>query len=99
MKREMTYMDQVYRWGAAWNLSVAGILLAFPVVLCVIFGVLPDWQGLLGGLLLTAPMYWAVGVVETTSPSSELAFTCACSRALRAQGSFRLEMLPVTKDR
>ena len=65
MKREMTYMDQVYRWGAAWNLSVAGILLAFPVVLCVIFGVLPDWQGLLGGLLLTAPMYWAVGVVET----------------------------------
>ena len=65
MKREMTYMDQVYRWGAAWNLSMAGILLAFPVVLCVIFGVLPDWQGLLGGLLLTAPMYWAVGVVET----------------------------------
>ena len=65
MKREMSYMDQVYRWGAAWNLSVAGILLAFPVVLCVIFGVLPDWQGLLGGLLLTAPMYWAVGVVET----------------------------------
>lgn len=67
MKREMTYMDQVYRWGAAWNLSVAGILLAFPVVLCVIFGVLPDWQGLLGGLLLTAPMYWAVGVVETVT--------------------------------
>ena len=65
MKREMSYMDQVYRWGAAWNLSMAGILLAFPVVLCVIFGVLPDWQGLLGGLLLTAPMYWAVGVVET----------------------------------
>lgn len=65
MKREMSYMDQVYRWGSAWNLSVAGILLAFPVVLCVIFGVLPDWQGLLGGLLLTAPMYWAVGVVET----------------------------------
>ena len=67
MKREMTYMDQVYRWGAAWNLSMAGILLAFPVVLCVIFGVLPDWQGLLGGLLLTAPMYWAVGVVETVT--------------------------------
>ena len=67
MKREMTYMDQVCRWGAAWNLSVAGILLAFPVVLCVIFGVLPDWQGLLGGLLLTAPMYWAVGVVETVT--------------------------------
>ena len=32
-------------------------------------------------------------------PSSELPFTPACSRALRAQGSFRLEILPVTKDR
>ncbi|MBQ2272247.1 MAG: hypothetical protein II337_02160 [Clostridia bacterium] len=67
MKREMTYMDQVYRWGAAWNLSMAGILLAFPVVLCGSFGGLPAWQGLLGGLLLTAPMYWAVGVVETVT--------------------------------
>jgi hypothetical protein len=40
------------------------ILLAFPIVLCVIFGVFPDWSGLLGGLIATAPMYWAVGVVE-----------------------------------
>ena len=37
--------------------------------------------------------------VEIISPSSELAFTPACSRALRATGSFRLEMLPVTKVR
>ena len=41
----------------------------------------------------------AMETVETISPSSELAFTSACSRALRATGSFKLEMLPVTKDR
>ena len=41
----------------------------------------------------------AMAMVEITSPSSELAETPFCSRAFRAQGSFRLEMLPVTKPR
>lgn len=65
MKKNMTYMDSLHRWGTAWNLSVMVILLLFPVSLCVIFGVLPDSKGLMMGLLATAPMYWAVGVVET----------------------------------
>lgn len=60
----MSYSDSVHSWGTKWNLSVMAILLAFPIVVCVIFGVLPDWSGLLGGLIATAPMYWAVGVVE-----------------------------------
>ena len=41
----------------------------------------------------------AMAMVEMTSPSSELALTLFCSSALMAQGSFRLEMLPVTKLR
>ncbi len=65
MKKEMSYMDQVHRAGLIWNLSVMGILLAFPLAVGLIFGVMPDWQGLLMGLLATAPMYWAVGVIET----------------------------------
>ena len=60
----LSYMDSVYSWGTKWNLFVMAILLAFPILLCVIFGVLPDWAGLLGGLIATAPMYWAVGIVE-----------------------------------
>ena len=65
MKKNMTYMDSLHRWGTVWNLSVMVILLLFPVSLCVIFGALPDSKGLMMGLLATAPMYWAVGVVET----------------------------------
>jgi len=65
MKKQTTYMDQVHVWGRIWNLSVMIILLMFPVAICLIFGVLPDMRGLLMGLLATAPMYWAVGVVET----------------------------------
>ena len=65
MKKNLSYMDTIHRGGAIWNLSVMVLLLLFPVSLCVIFGVIPDWHGLLMGLIATAPMYWAVGVVET----------------------------------
>jgi hypothetical protein len=41
------------------------ILLAFPVVVSLIFSAMPDWAAVGKGLLATAPMYWAVGVIET----------------------------------
>ena len=61
----MTYMDQVHRWGLGWNMAVMVLLLAFPVAVAIIFSATPDWRGLLFGLIATAPMYWAVGVIET----------------------------------
>ncbi|MBQ8641698.1 MAG: hypothetical protein IJ480_05715 [Clostridia bacterium] len=65
MKQMHTYMDQVHRWGTVWNLSMMAILLAFPIAVAVIFGAAPDLQGMVMGLVATAPMYWAVGVIET----------------------------------
>ena len=65
MKKNASYMDQVHSWGRIWNLSVMVILMLFPVAVCLIFNTLPDGKGLLMGLIATAPMYWAVGVVET----------------------------------
>ena len=65
MKNTLTYMDHVHRWGRNWNLSVMALLLMFPVAVAVIFKAAPDFHGLIFGLLATAPMYWAVGVVET----------------------------------
>lgn len=41
------------------------IILMFPVAVGLIFKALPDSKGLILGLIATAPMYWAVGVVET----------------------------------
>ncbi len=67
MKKEMTYMDQVHRWGTVWNLSMMAILIAFPVTVAIIFKAFPDMNGLWRGLLATAPMYWAVGVIETVT--------------------------------
>ena len=63
--QKLTYMDSVHRDGRIWNISVMLVLLAFPVALCFIFGTAPNWSGVWKGLIATAPMYWAVGVVET----------------------------------
>ncbi len=64
MKKELSYMDTVHRDGTIWNLSMMVLLLLFPVAVALVFRAMPDWQGLLMGLIATAPMYWAVGVVE-----------------------------------
>lgn len=65
MNSTKNYLDSVHHCGRIWNLSVMVLLLLFPVAISLIFGAVPDWHGLLLGLLATAPMYWAVGAVET----------------------------------
>lgn len=64
---EQSYIRSVHRAGRIWNLSVMVILLLVPVVIGLVFGTLPDWHGFLMGLIATAPMYWAVAVIETVT--------------------------------
>ena len=61
----MTYIDSVHRDGTIWNLGVMALLIAFPLTVAAVFGASPDWAALAVGVLSTAPMYWAVGVIET----------------------------------
>ena len=65
MKKKLSYIDSVHRDGAIWNITVMILLIAFPLVVAVLFNATPDWGALLMGLISTAPMYWAVGVIET----------------------------------
>ena len=67
MKKNLSYMDSVHRSGRIWNLSVMVLLLAFPLTVAGLFSVSPDWGALGMGLLATAPMYWAVGAIETVT--------------------------------
>ena len=67
MKKNLSYMDSVHRDGRIWNLSVMVLLLAFPVTIAILFGVSPDWGALGLGIVATAPMYWAVGAIETVT--------------------------------
>ena len=63
--KKLTYIDSVHRDGTVWNISMMALLFLYPIAVAIIFQVLPDWQALLMGLIATAPMYWAVGVIET----------------------------------
>ena len=65
MKKNLSYIDSVHRDGRIWNIGVMILLMMFPVSVALIFGAAPDWGALVVGLIATAPMYWAVGVVET----------------------------------
>lgn len=67
MKKNMSYIDSVHRDGRIWNIGVMLALLAFPVLVALIFDATPDWKALGLGLVATAPMYWAVGAIETVT--------------------------------
>jgi len=61
---KLSYMDSVHRSGRIWGIIVGCALLLFPALLSLIFRTAPNFQVLLKGILATAPMYWAVGIVE-----------------------------------
>ncbi len=63
--KQISYIDSVHRDGRIWSLSIMALMLLYPVAIMLIFDAVPDGKGLLMGLIATAPMYWAVGVVET----------------------------------
>ena len=65
MKTKLSYMDSVHRAGRIWNLSVMAMLFLFPIGVGLIYQTMPDWHGFLMGIIATAPMYWAVAVIET----------------------------------
>ncbi len=58
------YMRSMHRDGTIWNLFMMLLLIMFPVLVGLIFSAVPDWKAVGMGLIATAPMYWAVGVVE-----------------------------------
>ena len=64
MKKKMTYMESVHHYGRIWGIIVGLVLLAFPLILSLIFRTAPNFDILWKGILATAPMYWAVGIVE-----------------------------------
>ncbi len=65
MKKKLSYIDSVHRDGRIWNLFVMVILILFPVAVAMIFSAGIDWRGFIQGLIATAPMFWAVGIIET----------------------------------
>lgn len=64
MKQERSYIDRLHIWGKTWGIIAAIAIISFPFALMIIYQTLPEWRGLLSGLLAVAPMFWAVGTIE-----------------------------------
>ncbi len=62
--KNLSYMDSIHRSGRIWGIVVGAVLISFPLILSLIFETLPNFEILAKGILATAPMYWAVGIVE-----------------------------------
>ena len=57
-------MESVHRDGRIWGIIVGCAILMFPIAVSLIFKTVPKWDVLAKGMIATAPMYWAVGIVE-----------------------------------
>lgn len=64
MKKNLTYLESVHRDGKIWGLTILALVLAFPVVLMLVFNAVPKWSPLAQAMVATLPMYWAVGLIE-----------------------------------
>ncbi len=64
LQKKGTYIESVHRWGRIWGLTLLALIVAYPVVVSVIFHTAPDWAAFAKGFLAIGPMYWAVGIVE-----------------------------------
>jgi len=59
-----TYINGVHKRGRIWGLILSFIILSYPFICCFIYGVTPDWQGLVAGLIGVIPIYWTIGLIE-----------------------------------
>ena len=64
MKKEMTYLESVDRDGKIWGFSLLALILAFPLVLSIVFNAVPEWKAFGRAIISVLPMYWAVGIIE-----------------------------------
>ena len=58
------YLESVHKYGRIFGLALFALILAFPILVMILFKAVPQWEALLSGLVAILPMYWAVGIVE-----------------------------------
>jgi hypothetical protein len=66
------YDEMTHRWGRIWTAAALIVLLALPLLFCLIYGVMPDWDSFWQGAVAIVPMYWAIGLIEVFNYSPML---------------------------
>lgn len=58
------YEESTHRVGRIWTVAALLVLIAIPLLFCLIYGITPDWDSFLNGAIAIVPMYWAIGLIE-----------------------------------
>ncbi|MBQ3085307.1 MAG: hypothetical protein IJC46_07670 [Clostridia bacterium] len=104
-----TYEEQIHIDGRVWGAIAAVAIVAFPLVVALIFGLNPDWYAIRDGMLSVAPIFWTVGIIEVLTyipmlgaGSSYLAFVTGNITSLKAPCAMNAmenaEVKPGTKE-
>ncbi len=66
------YKEMTHRIGRIWTTAAMLLIIAVPLLFCLIYGVLPDWNSFVKGAIAIIPMYWAIGLIEVFNYSPML---------------------------
>ena len=58
------YMENTHRIGRLWTAAAMLLVIAVPLLFCLIYGVSPEWHSFWKGVVAVVPMYWAIGLIE-----------------------------------
>jgi len=58
------YKEATHRVGRIWTAFAMLLIVAVPVLFCIIYGVLPEWNSFIKGAVSIVPMFWAIGLIE-----------------------------------
>ena len=58
------YDERTHRIGRIWTAFALALIVAVPLLFCLIYGITPEWESLWNGTIAIVPMYWAIGVIE-----------------------------------
>ncbi len=66
------YREMTHRIGRIWTAVAMLLIIAVPLLFCIIYGITPEWASLLKGIGAVVPMYWAIGLIEVFNYSPML---------------------------
>lgn len=66
------YKEMTHRIGRIWTIAAMLLIIAVPLLFCLIYGVVPEWNSFLKGAIAIIPMYWAIGLIEVFNYSPML---------------------------
>ena len=58
------YKEMTHRIGRIWTAAALLLILAVPLLFCLIYGAMPDWDSFLRGAIAIIPLYLAIGLID-----------------------------------